>query len=147
VPAFKKLLVPVDFDDPSERALTYAVAFAKALGADITVLHAYEIPYYGFPEGALIVTSEMTARVLEGAQAGLAGLLEKHAKSGVPMKGLVREGSPADEIEKAVHDTGADLVVMGTHGRHGWKRALLGSVTERVTRTSSRPVLVVREAR
>jgi nucleotide-binding universal stress UspA family protein len=144
MPAFKKILVPVDFDEPSEHALAYAVALAVPLGAAITVLHAFEIPYYGFPDGALIATAEMAGRILVGAQAGLDALLEKHAGSGVALKGVVVQGPPAFEIEKAAKE--ADLVVMGTHGRRGVRRALLGSVTEKVARTSARPVLIVHEA-
>jgi nucleotide-binding universal stress UspA family protein len=145
MPTFKKILVPVDFDEPSERALAYAVALAKPLGAEITVLHAFEIPYYGFPDGALVVSAEMAGRIVGGTQAGLNALLAKHAGSGVTLKGLVREGPPADEIEGAAKATSADLIVMGTHGRRGLRRALLGSVTEKVSRTSTRPVLIVHE--
>jgi nucleotide-binding universal stress UspA family protein len=143
MPCFKKFLVPVDFDEPSERALEYAVALAKPLGAAISVLHAFEIPYYGFPDAALVVSSEMASRILDGARAGLDALLAKHAGSGISLEAFVREGPPADEIEHAVKELGADLVVMGTHGRRGLRRALLGSVTEKIVRTSPRPVLIV----
>jgi nucleotide-binding universal stress UspA family protein len=142
---FEHILVPVDFDEPSDSALAYAIALAKALGADITVLHAFEVPSYGFPGGALVVSdeAEMAKRILVGAQAGLAALVDKNAGSGVALKMSVREGRPAVEIEAAAQEIGADLVVMGTHGRRGLSRALLGSVAEEVVRTSRRPVLTV----
>ena len=146
MPTFKRILVPVDFDEPSERALAYAVALAKPLGAEITVLHAYELPYYGFPDGALIATAEMAGRILVGAQSGVAEMMDKHENAGVAIKSLVREGPAAEEIENVAKEIEADIIVMGTHGRRGLRRALLGSVTETVIRTSSRPVLTVHEA-
>jgi nucleotide-binding universal stress UspA family protein len=82
-------------------------------------------------------------KILIGAQAGLDALLEKHAASGVKLTGVVKQGDTRAEIEKAAKDH--DLVVMGTHGRKGIRRALLGSVTDAVVRTSPRPVLVVHE--
>src|SRR5262245_4335673 len=145
MPTFKKILVPVDFDEPSHRALAYAVALAKPLGAEIVVLHAYELPYYGFPDGALIATAEMAGRILAGAQSGVAEMLDDHEGSGIAIKSLVRQGPAVEEIEKVASEIGADLIVMGTHGRHGLKRALLGSVTEAVVRTARLPVLTVHE--
>jgi nucleotide-binding universal stress UspA family protein len=143
MPTFKKILVPVDFDEPSQRALAYAVELAKPLGAEITILHAYELPYYGFPDGALIATAEMAGRILVGAQSAVAEMADRHENAGVAIKTLVREGPAPEEIDSVAKEIGADLVVMGTHGRRGLRRALLGSVTETVVRTSSRPVLTV----
>ena len=67
----KEILVPIDFTHTSEKALDYALEFAKKLGARITLVHAYELPVYGFPDGALVASAEVAGRILESAQAGL----------------------------------------------------------------------------
>lgn len=140
------ILVPTDFSEGSEAALRYAVDFAKVMGAEIVVLHAFELPVVGFPEGALIATAELNERLLEGARAGLDRELRTHAGSGVPMRSVVKEGEAWRAIVDTADEVSAGLVVMGTHGRRGLPRALLGSVAEKVVRTAHCPVLTVHHA-
>jgi nucleotide-binding universal stress UspA family protein len=140
----KTLLVPVDFSDTSNLALDYAVDLAKALGAKVVVMHAYELPVYGFPDGALVATVEIATRIMNGAQAGLAALIEKRKDKGVELGSVLRQGVPWDEVHSVAEEVNADLVVIGTHGRSGLARALLGSVAEKIIRTSTRPVLTIR---
>jgi nucleotide-binding universal stress UspA family protein len=142
----KTILVPTDFGTCSDCALAYAVDLAKALGAELVVMHAYEIPVIGFPDGALIATPELTSRVLEGVDIGLKKAAESHASSGVPMRTLVKQGSTWRTITDTATELGVGMIVMGTHGRHGLPRALLGSVAEKVVRTSTCPVLTVHTA-
>ena len=144
MPLPKTILVPVDFSDTSERALDYAVDLAKQLGAAVVVMHAYELPVYGFPDGAFVATVEMATRIMNGAQAGLQAELDKHKGSGVEMRTVLRQGTPVDEVHSVADEVKADLIVVGTHGRRGLARALLGSVAENVIRTSARPVLAIR---
>lgn len=144
MPLPKTILVPVDFSDTSERALDYAVDLAKPLGATVVVMHSYELPVYGFPDGAFVATVEMATRIMNGAQAGLDAEVEKHKGAGVAMKTVLRQGIPVDEVHSVADEVNADLIVVGTHGRRGLARALLGSVAENVIRTSSRPVLAIR---
>jgi nucleotide-binding universal stress UspA family protein len=139
----KTILVPTDFGTCSEHALTYAADLAKALGAELVVMHAYEIPMIGFPDGAVIATPELTSRVLEGADIGLKKAIESHRSSGVAMRTLVKQGSTWRTIVDTATEIGAGMIVMGTHGRHGLPRALLGSVAEKVVRTATCPVLTV----
>ncbi len=138
----KKILVPTDFGDSSEAALAYAGDLAKALGAEIVVLHSYEIPTVGFPDGTLVATAELAGRVLEGAKAGLDAAVRK-SEAGVPVQTLVKQGDAWRTIVDCAEEVGAGLIVMGTHGRRGLPRALLGSVAEKVVRTASCPVLTV----
>jgi nucleotide-binding universal stress UspA family protein len=139
----KTLLVPTDFGEASERALAYAVALAKRLGADVVVLHAFEIPIVGFPDGAMVATAELTSRILEGAQSGLDRALARHKGDEVPMRAFVRQGDPWRSVLEAATEFSAEMIVMGTHGRRGLPRALIGSVAEKIVRTATVPVLTV----
>lgn len=139
----KTLLVPTDFGESSEAATAYAVELARAFGASVVVLHAYEIPMVGFPDGTLVATAELATRVLEGAQEGVDRVVETNASSGVAVRGLVKQGETWRSILDAVEELGAGMIVMGTHGRRGLPRALLGSVAEKVVRTAPVPVLTI----
>jgi nucleotide-binding universal stress UspA family protein len=143
MPRPKVILVPTDFGEPSEAALDYAIDLAKALGSEVVLLHAYEIPIVGFPDGAIVATADLTARVLEGAQAGLEHQVSSREGQGVNLRGIVKQGDAYRMVNETAEAVGADLIVMGTHGRHGLPRLLLGSVAEKVVRTASVPVLTV----
>jgi len=139
----KVILVPTDFGDPSEVALDCAIEYAKKLGSEIVLMHAYEIPIMGFPDGAIVATAELTARILEGAQIGLDRQIRSRSASGVRMHGIIKQGDAYRMVNETADEVGAGLIVMGTHGRKGLSRALLGSVAEKVVRTSRIPVLTV----
>lgn len=139
----KLILVPTDFGASSERALSYAALLAKALGSEIVVLHTYELPMIGFPDGAIVATPELATRITEGAQTGMKKALEAHAKAGVPMRSLIKQGATWRTIVDVSKELDCDMIVMGTHGRHGLPRALLGSVAEKVVRMAHVPVLTV----
>ena len=139
-----KLLVPTDFGTGSQAALDEAIELAKVFGAEIVLLHAYEIPMVGFPDGTLVATADLTSRILEGAREGLDRVIRENADEGVRMQAVIKQGDPWRSIDEAIAEHGIDLVVMSTHGRKGLPRALLGSVAEKVVRTASCPVLTVR---
>jgi nucleotide-binding universal stress UspA family protein len=139
----KTILVPHDFGTGSDHALTYAVDLAKALGAELVVMHAFEIPMIGFPDGALVATPELASRVLESANSGLKKAVAMHADAGHPLRSMVKQGPTWQTIIETATEIGAGMIVMGTHGRHGLPRALLGSVAEKVVRTAHCPVLTV----
>ena len=145
---FKNILVPTDLSETSLRAIRRAVELARSSGGTITLLHVGILPYVystdmGFaqPVGPLFVqASEQAAREQRHN-------LERTARQEIPEtishRVVVREGYPPQEILDQVTAGQHDLIVMGTHGRTGLKRALLGSVAERVIRESTVPVLVV----
>ncbi len=143
----KTILVPVDFSEASDAALDYAVELAAKLGAKVHVLHAYEIPVVGFPDGVLVATADIAGRILNASQGALDEALAKHKNRGAEITASLRQADPRDAILAVAKELGADLVVMGTHGRRGLARALLGSVAESVVRTSGVPVLTVRGPR
>jgi nucleotide-binding universal stress UspA family protein len=142
MPSYRTILVPTDFGGPATAALDYAVELARPFNADVVVVHAYAIPVIGSGEGPLIM-AELTQRILQAAQACLDEAVAVHAKCGVPMRAFIREGDPWVVTLEMIKEAHADLVVMGTHGRKGLPRFLIGSVAEKVVRTSPVPVLTV----
>jgi nucleotide-binding universal stress UspA family protein len=139
----KRILVATDFSETADAALDYAVALAKELHASVVVLHAYDLPVYGFPSGALVASAEMASRIMTGAQEALDAACKARANSGVDLSQVVRQGVAWEEVHRVAEETNADLIVIGTHGRKGLSRALLGSVAEKIIRTATRPVLTI----
>jgi len=140
----RHILVAHDFGEAAQAALAFAMDLAKELKARITIVHAYEIPVYGFPEG-LALTAETIRRIEEATSQAMKGVIEHAQRPGMDIEGVLRQGPAWSEIVAAAVDTKADLVVIGTHGRRGLAHALLGSVAEKVVRAAPCPVLTVRE--
>jgi nucleotide-binding universal stress UspA family protein len=139
------ILAPVDFSELSVEGLRYAVNLAKCLGARVTVLYADPfLPPPYFTEGSLDDLKKQTEDSKRQAETRLRQLAESEAGESVGIEVSVDEGLPADSIRRVASDSSADLIVMGTHGRSGVNRLILGSVTERVLREAQVPVLVVR---
>jgi len=142
----KKILAPVDFTEASNASVAYAVGLAERLGATVTLIHVYPIPVYGFSDGAIITSPQVASDISASAQKGLDLAIERVKGGSVAVTGILSNGEAATEIVRTAETEKADLIVMGTHGRHGLSRALLGSVAESVLRTSPIPVLTVRTA-
>ncbi|HWP06441.1 MAG TPA: universal stress protein [Polyangiaceae bacterium] len=143
-----RILVPVDFSEPSRRALDYAAELARPLGATLEVLHVAEIPAFvpsaSLPEARASDLS-LFAVVRESAGRLLAQFVGEAAERGIVVRASRLElGSPAQVITQVAVADGYDLIVIGTHGRTGLTRALMGSVAERVVRHAPCPVLSVR---
>jgi len=124
---FRRILVPTDFSDCAEEAWSLAQRAALSLGSEMVLVHVFiEPPVYGdLDPGAA------AWRVLEDAEKWVTDQLEKWAgqarQRGITTRTAARRGSPATEIAALAAEQHADLVVMGTHGRSGVSRALLGS--------------------
>jgi nucleotide-binding universal stress UspA family protein len=142
----RNIVVATDFSELADHALDEAVELAEKFGATVTLVHSYEIPVYGFPDGILVASSEVTAQIQLSAQKQLEEAVDRCKAHPVSIVPLLRMGPPWEEINAAARETGAGLIVIGTHGRRGIARALLGSVAERVIRTAKLPVLVVHKA-
>jgi nucleotide-binding universal stress UspA family protein len=138
----RHILVAHDFGETAQAGLVYALDLAEKLQARVTVVHAYEIPVYGFPEG-LAFAPEITGRIESVSRKALDGLVEHAHRPGVHIDGVLRQGPAWSEIAAAAIEMKVDLIVIGTHGRRGFAHALLGSVAEKVVRTASCPVLTV----
>jgi nucleotide-binding universal stress UspA family protein len=140
----RHILVPHDFSDTAQHALSLAVDLASKLGARVTVVHAYEIPSFAYPDGVGLA-AEVIGNIQRAARAALEGVAARIREPGVEVQAVLREGRAWSEINSAAKEVQADLIVMGTHGRQGLARALLGSVAEKVVRTAPCPVLTVHE--
>jgi nucleotide-binding universal stress UspA family protein len=139
--AFQHVLVTTDFSPVSTRAVEVACELACDLGARLTVLHVCEVP--GYSETGPIAYDLVTP-VVAGAQARLDELLAPARRRCPTASGLVKVGAASDAVLSVAGEIGADLVVLGTHGRRGIRHAVLGSVAERVVRLCPVPVLTVR---
>ena len=143
-----KILVAVDFFKESLEAFHWAAPLARRIGAEMVLLAVAEWPDRGPAEGRTFVDFYGAD---EGFQAILMERLKDLASSadldGVPSEALVRAGDPPEEILRAAKEEKADLIVMGTHGRRGVVRALMGSVAETVLRCAPCPVATVRPGR
>lgn len=136
----RRILAPVDFSRASLDALKHALALAQRYDAQLTLLHVIE-PLH--PD-MLIGTTGTQRAAREVAHQRLTKLWEDTKKAWPRTGRELREGHPVTTITALAKRTNADLIVMGTQGRTGLKRALIGSVAERVVRLAPCPVLVVR---
>ena len=143
----KNILVPIDFSSLSEHALDYAVTLATRLDAKVHLLNAIGIPVMGVPELGLAMTASVIDRLVKDTQGALEKLADTRRSSGTIGDVMLRTGDARDLILQACEEVKADLIVMGTHGRRGVSRALLGSVAESVVRSAPCPVLTIRAAK
>lgn len=142
----KIILVPTDFSVAAEAALDQALALASKMGAKVVLLHAYALPIIGFPDGTLIPSAAIASGIISDAEKELAACVARCSESGVEIVPLLKEADPREAILAAARELSADLVVMGTHGRRGIARALIGSVAEAIVRVSPVPVMTVHAA-
>jgi nucleotide-binding universal stress UspA family protein len=139
----RRILCPCDFSNYSARALRQARRIAERHGATVTVLHVIPstVPASGF--GALTNPALLYPEVHERTLSALRRFVERAGPAVLPADVEVREGAPAREIVKRASELPADLLVIGTHGRGGFEKWVLGSVTERVLRKARCAVLTV----
>jgi nucleotide-binding universal stress UspA family protein len=149
----RRILCPCDFSSFSEKALAHAVELARWFEATVHVLHAYGATVPSPPPAPLApVPGGMPPTLLpspdpEGHDAAgreLRRFVEPAQKTGVNVVAALEWGEPVTTILERAREEKADLVVMGTHGRSGFERLVLGSVAEKVLRKAPCPVLTVR---
>jgi nucleotide-binding universal stress UspA family protein len=141
---FEKILCPVDFSACSDLALDYALSLAKERGGQVSVMHVLPnvmadpdvYPYLAEP---VLVSGETRERAYKQLGSFVSRALAKNVAADV----VLESGDVVDEIAKKSERLGPDLVVIGTHGRRGFQRLLLGSVTERLLRRCRAPILAV----
>lgn len=139
-----RILCPVDFSDHSRRALDHAVAIARWYGSTVTLFHVCAIaPATYAPGTPLLPSVVLSPEEREAFIAALRRFAESETGLSVPFAYDVAEGNGAAEILGKAAALPADLLVMGTHGRSGFERFILGSVTEKVLRKATVPVLSV----
>jgi nucleotide-binding universal stress UspA family protein len=138
--AQKTILFPTDFSTASDAALVHAETIARQTGARLLIVHVEEPPlaygggelYYGLPEP----DSERILKMLEDV---------KPSDPSVPYAHRLTMGDPAGEVVRIATDENAEMIILGTHGRTGMTRLLMGSVAEAIVRRAPCPVLVYRE--
>ena len=135
----KKILFPTDFSTASDAALAHAVSLTRESNARLVILHVEEPPMaYGGGELYYGVPNPDNAALLQMLQAVV-------PPEGVPYEHRLVVGDPAGEIVRVAEEEQADLIVMGTHGRTGLRRLLMGSVAEAVLRRAPCPVFTLKE--
>jgi nucleotide-binding universal stress UspA family protein len=141
----RHILAPTDFSEYSKQAVTSALELAKRFGAKLSILHVVELPPYPV-EG--YVPPSLSATFMEDlerqASQELAHIVPEAESTGVEVARLVTVGSPYRKIIDMAEAEQVDLIVMATAGRTGFSRLVMGSIAERVVRTSSCPVLTIR---
>jgi nucleotide-binding universal stress UspA family protein len=141
----RRILCPTDFSDFSRHAFDHAVALARYYEATITLLHvSHFVPVTAQVHGGVVVPAvALAAADRTVLLADMRHFADREAGGAVPVDLDVVQGTPVTEILAKVNDLRADLIVMGTHGRSGFERFVLGSVTEKVLRKATCPVLTV----
>ncbi|MGB9979124.1 universal stress protein [Methanobacterium sp.] len=147
---YKKILLPTDGSEYANKAAQHAIWIARLNGAELIALNVIETSsLVGLPAEDLIVRiKEMLKEEGRKSLEKISDILketeiEGECQNEVKLTLSTKEGSPSDVIIDTVKEEGVDLIVMGTSGKHGLDRFLLGSVTENVVRSSQCPVLVV----
>ncbi len=143
--SWRKILCGVDFGEASRLALEEAADLARRFGAELVLAHAFEPPP-PMAADALVASPDLVEQTRAELRRKLDGwAAEAGRRAGRPVRSHLASGEPARELVRLAREEGADLVVVGTHGRKGLKHLVLGSVAEKVVRAAPGPVLVVRE--
>ncbi|CAL1125018.1 unnamed protein product [Cladocopium goreaui] len=136
----KKILFPTDFSTPSDAGLAHATSLARDTGATLLIVHVEEPPtaygggemYYGIPEPDTAALQRMLEAVVP-------------TDPNVTYEHRLIIGDPATEVVRLANDEHVDMIVMGTHGRTGLSRLLMGSVAEAVVRRAECPVFTFKQ--
>ena len=139
----KKIVIPVDFMENTDKLIEYAMYIGEALGADLHIVHAVgvynDVAMFGVP----VFPDEQKETYLRKAREHMEDLLSKLKAKKPDIRGDVVVGDPMDEIVVFAEEKGADLIIISTHGAKGIEKILLGSVAQRVVKLAHCPVLVM----
>jgi universal stress protein A len=140
---FKRIVCATDFSDTAETAWELAGELASIHRSELILVHVFtELPIS--PEVAASTVQQVWEEQRLWTEQQLAEHAEAMTRRGLATRFLLRTGTAAEEIGQAATDEGADLIVVGTHGRTGLERLVIGSVAERVVRIAPCPVLTVK---
>lgn len=137
----KHILVATDFSDAAGHALDYALELAHKHDARLTVLHIYEIPAIAYTDDAF--TLDIMKNLEDAAREQLDRVMRAVHERLPAAQSILKLGSASDMVASQAERAGADLIVMGTHGRHGLSHIVLGSVAEKTLRHAKVPVLIL----
>lgn len=140
----RKILVATDFSRDAEQALELALDMGRTYGATVTLLHVCQMPAYAFFNGGMYApTPELVGDIIRDADEQLRAERARLRGRGFETEAVRLTGDPAEIVPQYADSHGFDLIVMGTHGRRGLRRMVMGSVAERVVRVAEVPVLTV----
>ena len=143
----RQILVPVDFSEPSQQALDFAIELAQAFQARLFLLHVIETPVMGGGPGEMgmgTAYAEVMNQMESEASRNLEDYIGHAHKAGLECTGEIMPGAPFQQIIDVADHKQVDLIVMGTRGHTGLQRFFLGSVAEKAVRMAPCPVLVTR---
>lgn len=143
---YQQLLMPIDGSACSEHALMYGLDLAKTVGATVTFLYVVENPLNIYNmEHSLVYEPKFHQDLVRNGELALARAAERAREAGVTARVLLHETRIDDPVPGILETEGAfDMVVIATHGRRGFDRLTLGSVTEKLLHRSDKPHLIVR---
>jgi nucleotide-binding universal stress UspA family protein len=141
----QRILVATDFSTASAPAFRHALAACKERRAALLIAHVLEPPLAFAMEGYVLprMYDDLAAAVRAAAEKRMRSLLAAARKAGVRARGLLLTGMPHEAVVRAARSHKVAQLVVGTHGRSGWSRLILGSVAARVIASSPCPVVVV----
>ena len=139
------IVVATDFSDIADKALASAADLARQLGASLHVLHIVQIHPTNMPESGNVNIEELEALEEKSAADSLKSTIDTLAAD-VDVSTYIVHGDPATQVNQLAADKNADLIVIGTHGRSGISRLIMGSVAESVLKQSDIPVMCVKGA-
>jgi nucleotide-binding universal stress UspA family protein len=139
----KRIIVATDFSEGSDVAMERAFGLAKTLGATLDLVHVLDTAILTAPASLGSMPLVEPEVLMDQIDEQLSVRVEKAQKEGLVCQSDSLDGYPAREIVRHAEKTGADLIVVGTHGRTGVAHVIMGSVAERVVQRASCPVLVI----
>lgn len=140
---FKTILIPTDGSENSEKAVNAGLELAKKTKAKVIALYVLDYSgLYSLPE--TYMWENVKGLLDEEGKKALKSIKDAAKKDYISVKTVIREGNPSTEIISAVEEFKADLIVMGTAGRTGLDKFFLGSVSDKVLRTSKTPILIIK---
>ena len=138
---FEKILTAIDFSESSDFAFEYALTLARQFQAELTVMHVINEPGFYVPH---ISFEQLEKEIEEGAEKMMEKFCQTKMGGFTTYTTIVVAGIPYEEILRKAEETGASLIVLGTHGRTGIDHLIFGSTAERVVRSAACPVLTIR---
>jgi nucleotide-binding universal stress UspA family protein len=142
LPNYERVLVPTDGSDTAGRAVDHAVAIADAFDGELHALNIVDVATVG-TSADVVPTETMIEALTERGEAAVEAVAEHGSDAGIEVVTEVQQGFPGSGVLEYAREHEADLIVMGTHGRTGLGRVLLGSTTERLVRQAAMPVCAV----
>lgn len=136
---YDRILVPTDGSEAASDAVDEALELAESFDAEVHVLYVVDTRLTH-----TILGGEVVEKLEREGEEATGEIVERAEESGLETRREVIEGAPSEAILNYAEENGIDLIVMGTHGRTGLEKAVIGSVTEKVVRKSSTPVMTVR---